>query len=183
VFLDLLRASGTRTSASAATTATRAPAPGAPRIDWLGGLVTGCGNRPYMGHTAVVRVLYRFQHRDTGTDLALPWLGREDMKTPSLTAEDVHLWESIVQELDRASEVEHSVIDVTVNDGVVTLTGVIDSYAGKLAAERVAKGVRGMWAVSNDLTVQVKVDRTDADVAADTTQAVKLRPVFQRVFR
>ena len=105
------------------------------------------------------------------------------MNTPSLTAEDAHLRESVVQELDRASEVEHSVIDVTVNDGVVTLTGVIDSHAGKLAAERVAKRVRGVWAVANDLTVQVKVDRSDADMAADTTQAVKLRPVFQRVFR
>jgi MtrB/PioB family decaheme-associated outer membrane protein len=31
-----------------------------PRIDWLGGLITGYGNRPYTGHTAYLRVLYRF---------------------------------------------------------------------------------------------------------------------------
>lgn len=105
------------------------------------------------------------------------------MTSPSLTAEDAHLREAVRQQLDRAAEVEDSVIDVTVNDGVVTLTGVIDSYAGKRAAERVAKRVRGVWAVANDLTVQVKGDWTDADVAADTTQAVKLRPVFLRVFR
>ena len=37
-----------------------APATGDPRIDWLGGLMTGYGNRPYTGHTAYVRVLYRF---------------------------------------------------------------------------------------------------------------------------
>jgi hypothetical protein len=37
-----------------------APETGDPRIDWLGGLVTGYGNRPYTGHTAFVRVLYRF---------------------------------------------------------------------------------------------------------------------------
>jgi len=36
------------------------PATGEPRIDWLGGLVTGYGNRPYTGHTAYLRVLYRF---------------------------------------------------------------------------------------------------------------------------
>ena len=30
------------------------------RIDWLGGLMTGYGNRPYTGHTAFVRLLYRF---------------------------------------------------------------------------------------------------------------------------
>ena len=37
-----------------------APATGDPRIDWLGGLYTGYGNRPYTGHTAYLRVLYRF---------------------------------------------------------------------------------------------------------------------------
>jgi MtrB/PioB family decaheme-associated outer membrane protein len=36
------------------------PATGVPRIDWLGGLMTGYGNRPYTGNTAYVRVLYRF---------------------------------------------------------------------------------------------------------------------------
>ena len=37
-----------------------APATGEPRIDWLGGLIMGYGNRSYTGHTAYVRVLYRF---------------------------------------------------------------------------------------------------------------------------
>ncbi|MBI3048006.1 MAG: MtrB/PioB family outer membrane beta-barrel protein [Acidobacteria bacterium] len=37
-----------------------APETGDPRIDWLGGLVTGYGNRPYTGHSVYARVLYRF---------------------------------------------------------------------------------------------------------------------------
>ena len=37
-----------------------APATGNPRIDWLGGLVTGYGNRPYTGNNVYVRLLYRF---------------------------------------------------------------------------------------------------------------------------
>ena len=36
------------------------PATGDPRIDWLGGLTLGYGNRPYTGHTSYVRLLYRF---------------------------------------------------------------------------------------------------------------------------
>jgi MtrB/PioB family decaheme-associated outer membrane protein len=36
------------------------PPTGEPRIDWLGALVTGYGNRPYTGHTAYLRLLYRF---------------------------------------------------------------------------------------------------------------------------
>ena len=35
-------------------------ATGTPRIDWLGGLLTGYGNRPYDGQTVFVRLLYRF---------------------------------------------------------------------------------------------------------------------------
>ena len=34
--------------------------PGTPRIDWLGEINTGYGNRPYRGHTAFVRLLYLF---------------------------------------------------------------------------------------------------------------------------
>jgi hypothetical protein len=37
-----------------------APATGQPRIEWLGGLITGYGNRPYTGHTVYLRALYRF---------------------------------------------------------------------------------------------------------------------------
>jgi MtrB/PioB family decaheme-associated outer membrane protein len=37
-----------------------APATGVPRIDWLGGLITGYGNRPYTGSSISLRALYRF---------------------------------------------------------------------------------------------------------------------------
>ncbi|MBI4487051.1 MAG: MtrB/PioB family outer membrane beta-barrel protein [Acidobacteria bacterium] len=37
-----------------------APETADPRIDWLGGLITGYGNRPYTGHTTYVRLVYRF---------------------------------------------------------------------------------------------------------------------------
>jgi MtrB/PioB family decaheme-associated outer membrane protein len=36
------------------------PATGDPRIDYLGGLITGYGNRPYDGQNAFVRLLYQF---------------------------------------------------------------------------------------------------------------------------
>jgi MtrB/PioB family decaheme-associated outer membrane protein len=37
-----------------------APATDTPRLDWLGALTLGYGNRPYTGHTTYVRLLYRF---------------------------------------------------------------------------------------------------------------------------
>jgi hypothetical protein len=36
------------------------PQDGNPRIDWLGGLMTGYGNRPYSGGRVFARMLYRF---------------------------------------------------------------------------------------------------------------------------
>jgi osmotically-inducible protein OsmY len=98
------------------------------------------------------------------------------MTTASLTGTDVRLRGAVVRQLDWDPEVDDSAIGVTAKDGVVTLTGFIDSYAGKLAAERVVKRVRGVRAVANDITVRLKTDRTDADIAGDAARALKLRP-------
>jgi osmotically-inducible protein OsmY len=70
--------------------------------------------------------------------------------------------------------VDASAIGVTAEGGSVTLTGYIDTYAGKLAAERAAKSVRGVRAVANDLDVRLKIDRTDADIATDAARALEL---------
>jgi osmotically-inducible protein OsmY len=97
------------------------------------------------------------------------------MTTANLTGSDVRLRDAVIRQLDWDPEVDDSAIGVSAHDGVVTLTGFIDSYAGKLAAERVAKRVRGVHAVANDIVVRLKVGRTDADIAADAAQALRLR--------
>jgi osmotically-inducible protein OsmY len=97
------------------------------------------------------------------------------MTTASLTGTDVRLRGAVMRQLDWDPEVDDSAIGVTAKEGVVTLTGFIDSYAGKLAAERVVKRVRGVRAVANDITVRLKVGRTDADIAADASRALSLR--------
>jgi osmotically-inducible protein OsmY len=98
------------------------------------------------------------------------------MTTAALTGADVRLRDSVIRELDWDSEVDDSAIGVAAKDGVVTLTGFIDSYAGKLAAERVVKRIRGVRAVANDIIVRLKVDITDTDIAAASALALKVRP-------
>lgn len=100
------------------------------------------------------------------------------MTTASITHTDVRLRNAIVRQLDWDPEVDASAIGVAAQDGVVTLTGFIDSYAGKLAAERVAKRVRGVRAVANDVAVRARLDRTDTDIARDAAQALKLIPAL-----
>ena len=55
-------------------------------------------------------------------------------------------------------------------DGVVTLTGEVSSYAEKLLAARVAKGVTGVKQVQNELTLDVNDTRTPAEIRAEVEQ-------------
>jgi osmotically-inducible protein OsmY len=97
------------------------------------------------------------------------------MTTATLTDTDLALRNAVVQQLDWDSQVDASAIGVAARDGVVTLTGFIDTYAGKLAAERAVKRLRGVRAVANDLHVRLRHPRTDTDIADDAVKALALR--------
>jgi osmotically-inducible protein OsmY len=102
--------------------------------------------------------------------------GKEDeMSTISLTDVDVRVRDHVRRQLDWDPEVDASGIGVAAKNEVVTLTGYIDTYAAKLAAERAAKRVRGVKGVANDLEVRLKIGRTDADIARDAVRALELR--------
>ena len=90
--------------------------------------------------------------------------------TPSQA--DLQLRDRAMRRLGWDSQVDSSAIGVSARDGVVTLTGFIDSYAGKLAAERAVKRARGVRAVANDLQVTLRLERTDPHVAADVARAL-----------
>ncbi|MGE0446556.1 MAG: BON domain-containing protein [Vicinamibacterales bacterium] len=97
------------------------------------------------------------------------------MSTGTLSDLDLRVREHVVHQLDWDPEVDASGIGVSAKGGVVTLTGSIDTYGGKLAAERAAKRVRGVRGVANDLDVRLKIGRTDADIARDAVRALELR--------
>lgn len=97
------------------------------------------------------------------------------MTTMNLTETDLRVRESVTRQLDWDPEVDGSAVGVAARDGVVTLTGYIDSYAGKLAAERTAKRVHGVRAVANDIEVRLKLGRTDEDIARDAARVLSLR--------
>ncbi len=64
-------------------------------------------------------------------------------------------------------------IGVIVEDGVVTLNGVVDSYTKKLAAEKAVKSVNGVKAIAIDLEVKygkefIKTDQVIANSVANT---------------
>jgi len=97
------------------------------------------------------------------------------MRTATSIATDMRLRNAVLRQLDWDPEVDDRDVGVSASDGVVTLTGFVDTCVAKLAAERIAKRIRGVRAVANDLVVRVSVDRTDADIAADAARALRLR--------
>jgi osmotically-inducible protein OsmY len=70
--------------------------------------------------------------------------------------------------------VQPNEIGVAVKDGIVTLTGYVDSFLKRWAAEEAAHRVRGVKAVANDIEVRLPAtsERTDADIAAAVTRAL-----------
>jgi osmotically-inducible protein OsmY len=66
-------------------------------------------------------------------------------------------------------------IAVGVRDGIVTLAGLVDSYADKWRAERVAARVKGVRAVANDLEVRLPStsERTDPEIARAAVSALE----------
>src|SRR4051794_1043745 len=93
--------------------------------------------------------------------------------TQTLTDEDIQ--RAVLDELAWDAVVQPNEIGVAVKDGVVTLTGWVDNYVKKWAAERAAHRVRGVVAVANDIEVRLPVsaERTDADIAAAVTHALE----------
>lgn len=97
------------------------------------------------------------------------------MATAGLTDTDIRVRDAVLRQLEWDPEVNATEIGVSAKHGTVALTGFIDTYAGKLAAERAAKRVKGVRAVANDIEVRLKLERTDADIAADAARALELR--------
>ncbi len=66
-------------------------------------------------------------------------------------------------------------IGVIANDGIVTLTGFVDSYAKKLKAEATVKNIKGVKAVVEKVEVRFGVDgeATDSEIAREVINAFK----------
>lgn len=88
---------------------------------------------------------------------------------------DEELQGEVLFQLGWDSRVDQTDVGVTVRKSVVTLTGTVDSYAKKLAAQQAAHRVSGVLDVANDIEVRVPGDtqRNDADIARALRHALE----------
>jgi len=80
---------------------------------------------------------------------------------------DNEIKNQVLRELKWDSRIGWSEIGVEVMEGVVTLTGVVSSYAQKLAAQEAAHRINGVLDVANDVEVRPEgvFVRLDAEIA------------------
>ena len=92
----------------------------------------------------------------------------------SMTATHADTWlrDAVMQELAWDPAFDATKIAATTKEGVVALSGYVDTYAARLAAERAARRVYGVTAIVNELAVALVETRVDPDLAADALQAL-----------
>ena len=93
-----------------------------------------------------------------------------------ITVQQQALRSELLDELEWEPRLGSATIDVTVgHDGVVTITGVVQNYAQKVAAEHTVKRVRGVHAVVNDVDVKLPAthERTDTQLAEAVVETLE----------
>jgi osmotically-inducible protein OsmY len=88
---------------------------------------------------------------------------------------DQDIQRSVLAELAWEPRVAPNEIGVTVREGVVTLTGWVDNYAKKWAAERAAHRVHRVRAVADDIEVRLPATavRADPEIAQAATRTLE----------
>ncbi|MHC0441084.1 BON domain-containing protein [Flavobacterium sp. 3-210] len=66
-------------------------------------------------------------------------------------------------------------IDVSVDDGIVTLRGTVDNYTQKKEAEQAVKNIAGVKAVVDDIKVDLYFSaiKSDTDIAASVIKVLQ----------
>src|SRR5260370_620817 len=90
--------------------------------------------------------------------------GKETCNMAVSIRSDEEIQRDVLEELKWDSRVRPNEIGVAVKDGIVTLTGWVDSYLKKIAAEEAAHRVRGVKAVVNDIEVRLPGSAEGTDV-------------------
>jgi osmotically-inducible protein OsmY len=88
---------------------------------------------------------------------------------------DSEIQQAVLQELKWDGRVAETEVGVQVSAGAVTLTGAVDTYAKRLAAQAAAHRVAGVLDVANDIQVKIPsvLARSDTDIALAVRRALE----------
>jgi osmotically-inducible protein OsmY len=88
---------------------------------------------------------------------------------------DKKLQEDVLAELDFEPSVNAAHVGVTANNGVITLTGEVESFALKMAISRVIERVSGVFGIADEMKINLPSShvRTDTDIAQAAVEALE----------
>ena len=88
---------------------------------------------------------------------------------------DARIQQDVLKELDWDPRVEETEVGVSVQHGVVTLSGTVTSWAKRMAAQEAAHRVGGVLDVANDIVVKVPggLGRSDTEIAHAVRNALE----------
>lgn len=88
---------------------------------------------------------------------------------------DIEIQKDVMEQLKWEPFLDASEIGVAVKNGIVTLSGIVDSYSKKILAEKVTKRIAGARAIALDIQVGLSpvYRKTDAEVAEAVVNALK----------
>lgn len=86
---------------------------------------------------------------------------------------DAQIQKNVRNSLSINSDVESYSIDVTVNNGWVTLEGTVNAFWEKISAERDVRDINGVLGVSNNLAVVPTDDYKDEIIAEEIVNALE----------
>lgn len=94
---------------------------------------------------------------------------------------DLEIQKNVMDEIKWEPSLNPSEIGVAVKNGIVTLSGQVDSFFKKQTAERAVKRVKGVKAVAEDIQIGVSpsYERSDADIATAVFNALKWHAAVQ----
>ncbi|MGQ5261880.1 BON domain-containing protein [Micromonospora sp. ZYX-F-536] len=97
------------------------------------------------------------------------------MSTATDVRDDQQIQRDVLAELAWDAQLQPNEIGVTVDQGVVTLTGYVDGAARSWAATRCAQRVRGVRAVADEIEVRLPgtPGRTDGEIAIAASRALE----------
>ena len=88
---------------------------------------------------------------------------------------DAEIKEDVLDELAWQPNIDETEIGVIVENGIVTLSGVVNQYSKKIAAEKAVKSVEGVKAIAGDIEVKYGDDfkKTDKEIAKAVVDALE----------
>lgn len=88
---------------------------------------------------------------------------------------DAQIKQDILDELAYQSNIDETQIDVLVKDGIVTLTGLVFSYAKKIAVVKIIEKIAGVKAIAEGIKISYRdsLNKTDTEIANAAINALE----------